>query len=29
MLYMCLISYDPTMPFEGRVLQPEHAMLEQ
>jgi hypothetical protein len=29
MLYMCLISYDPTMPFEGPVLQPQHAKLEQ
>lgn len=29
MLYMCLISYDPTMPFEGLMLQQEHAALEQ
>lgn len=28
MLYMLMISYDPTVPFEGRVLQPEHAKLE-
>lgn len=29
MLYMCLINYDPTMPFEGPSLQPQHAKLEQ
>jgi hypothetical protein len=27
-LYMLLISYDPSQPFEGPVLQPEHAKLE-
>jgi hypothetical protein len=26
---MCLINYDPSLPFEGPVLQPEHAKLEQ
>jgi hypothetical protein len=28
MLYMLLISYDPSIPFEGPILQPEHAKLE-
>lgn len=28
MLYMLMINYDPSIPFEGRVLQPEHARLE-
>ena len=28
MLYMLLINYDPTQPFEGPILQPEHAKLE-
>ena len=27
-LYMLMISYDPSLPFEGPVLQPEHARLE-
>lgn len=29
MLFMCLINYDPTLPFEGPLLQPKHAELEQ
>lgn len=29
MLYMCIISYDPTIPFDGPVLQPAHAELER
>jgi hypothetical protein len=28
MLYMLMINYDPTQPFEGPILQPEHAKLE-
>lgn len=28
MLYMLMINYDPSIPFEGPVLQPEHAKLE-
>jgi hypothetical protein len=28
MLYMLMINYDPSLPFEGPVLQPEHAKLE-
>jgi hypothetical protein len=28
MLYMLMINYDPSVPFEGPVLQPEHAKLE-
>ena len=28
MLYMLLINYDPSIPFEGPVLQPKHAELE-
>ncbi len=28
MLYMLLIGYDPSVPFEGRNLQPAHAELE-
>ncbi len=28
MLYMLLISYDPSLPFEGPLLQPKHAELE-
>jgi hypothetical protein len=28
MLYMLLINYDPAQPFEGPLLQPEHAKLE-
>jgi len=27
-LYMLMINYDPSLPFEGPVLQPEHAKLE-
>jgi hypothetical protein len=27
-LYMLMINYDPRLPFEGRILQPEHAKLE-
>ena len=29
MLYMLMINYDPAVPFEGPVLQPEHAKLEE
>ena len=28
MLYMLLINYDPSIPFEGPMLQPKHAALE-
>ena len=28
MLYLLLISYDPSLPFEGPLLQPRHAELE-
>ena len=28
MLYMLMINYDPSKPFEGPLLQPEHAKLE-
>ena len=28
MLYILLISYDPSLPFEGPMLQPKHAELE-
>lgn len=28
MLYMLMINYDPAQPFEGPILQPEHAKLE-
>ena len=28
MLYMLMINYDPSIPFEGPLLQPEHASLE-
>ena len=28
MLYMLMINYDPSVPFEGPLLQPEHAKLE-
>ena len=28
MLYMLLIGYDPSVPFEGPMLQPKHAELE-
>jgi len=28
MLYMLMINYDPSLPFEGAILQPEHAKLE-
>ena len=28
MLYMLMINYDPSVPFDGPVLQPEHAKLE-
>lgn len=28
MLYMLMINYDPSLPFEGPILQPEHAKLE-
>jgi hypothetical protein len=28
MLYMLMINYDPSIPFEGAVLQPKHAELE-
>ena len=28
MLYMLLIGYDPSIPFEGPMLQPKHAELE-
>jgi hypothetical protein len=28
MIYMLLIKYDPSMPFEGEILQPKHAKLE-
>jgi hypothetical protein len=28
MLYMLLINYDPSIPFEGPILQPEHAKQE-
>lgn len=28
MLYMLLIGYDPSLPFEGPLLQPKHAELE-
>jgi hypothetical protein len=29
MLCMLMINYDPSIPFEGPLLQPEHAKLEQ
>jgi hypothetical protein len=29
MLYILMINYDPNIPFEGPVLQPQHAKLEQ
>lgn len=28
MLYILMINYDPRIPFEGPLLQPEHAKLE-
>jgi hypothetical protein len=28
MLYMLTINYDPSVPFEGPMLQPEHTKLE-
>lgn len=28
MLYLLMINYDPSTPFEGPLLQPEHAKLE-
>ena len=28
MLYMLMINYDPSLPFEGPILQQEHAKLE-
>ena len=28
MLYMLIIGYDPSIPFEGPMLQPKHAALE-
>jgi hypothetical protein len=28
MLYMLMINYDPNIPFDGQVLQPEHAKQE-
>ncbi|MCH7484430.1 MAG: YciI family protein [Chloroflexi bacterium] len=28
MLYILLINYDPSLPFEGPLLQPKHAELE-
>ena len=28
MLYMLMINYDPSVPFEGPILQAEHAKLE-
>jgi hypothetical protein len=28
MLYILMINYDPSIPFEGPLLQPEHAKLE-
>ena len=29
MLYILLINYDPSLPFEGPLLQPKHAELER
>ena len=29
MLYILLIGYDPSIPFEGPMLQPKHAELEK
>ncbi|HLC27893.1 MAG TPA: YciI family protein [Dehalococcoidia bacterium] len=28
MLYILMINYDPSIPFEGPLLQPEHTKLE-
>jgi hypothetical protein len=28
MLYILMINYDPSIPFRGPILQPEHAKLE-